>query len=229
MPERAARDDDLVDALPAEVLRGELAHLAGSDDQHPAAGELAENLARQLHRREAHRHGALPERRLRAHAFARGERGVKQLAQNGPGSAPLRGDRPRLLDLPEDLRLAHDKRIETRRDAEEMVRGFSLLSLEQVRQERASRHVVVLAKKRKQLLPRSFEVVGDGVDLRAVTCREHDRFRKGGPSAQRFHGGPDVAAGEVEALPQFHGCGAMGHAQQEQMHLRRCGWWSRSS
>ena len=55
---RATRNDDLLHAVAAQVLRGQRADLAGADDEHAPAVEPPEDLSRQRHCGEAHRHGA---------------------------------------------------------------------------------------------------------------------------------------------------------------------------
>ena len=135
----AARDRDLADALRAQVLRRQRADLAGADDQDAPALEPAEDLSRQLHRREADRHRALAERRLAADALADVERPVKQLAQHRAGAAPFRRGLERVLDLPEDLRLADDQRVEAGGDAEQMLRRVGVGEREQMRREASRR------------------------------------------------------------------------------------------
>ena len=70
---RAARDDDVADALRAQVLRGERADLSGADDQYVAPLQTAEDLSRERDRREADRHGAFAQCCLGAHALADAE------------------------------------------------------------------------------------------------------------------------------------------------------------
>ena len=120
---RPARDDQPADALRLHVDGGELAHLAGADDEHRAALEVAEDFSRELDGGVADRHRAFGERGLRAHALAGGKRRMKQLVQQRAGAAHLRGDAERVLHLPEYLRLAHDERVEARRDAVQMRDG----------------------------------------------------------------------------------------------------------
>ena len=70
---RAARDDDVADALRAQVLGRERADFSGADDQHAAPLQTAEDLSRERDRREADRHGAFAQCRLGAHALADAE------------------------------------------------------------------------------------------------------------------------------------------------------------
>ena len=151
---RAAGDDDLADALRAQVLRGQRADLAGADDQHAPALESPEDLPRQRHRREADRHRAFAERRLGADALADAERPVKQLAQHRPGAAPAGGGLERVLHLSEDLRLADDQRVEAGGDAEQMLRRRLVAEREQVRREALGRQRMVVAEERDDVLAR---------------------------------------------------------------------------
>ena len=136
---RAAGDHDLADALRAQMLRRQRADFAGADDEHAAALESPEDLPRQRHRRKADRDRAFAERRLAADALADAEGPVKQLAQHRPGAAPTGGGLERVLHLPEDLRLADDERVETRGDAEQMLRGRLVAEREEVRQQSSRR------------------------------------------------------------------------------------------
>src|SRR5688572_1044355 len=78
---RPARDDDLRDAVAAQVLRRQRADFAGADNQHAPAVEPAEDLSRQRHRGKADGDRALAERGLGAHALADAECPVKRFRQ----------------------------------------------------------------------------------------------------------------------------------------------------
>ena len=51
-----------------------------------------------------------------------------------------------------------------------------------------------------------------------VLHRQHHRFGGRGSRSQRFNGGSDVAAGEVESFAEIDGCRPVTYAEQEQMH-----------
>ena len=218
---RAAGDHDLGDALAAQVLRGERADLAGADDEHAASFETAENLARQRDRGKADRHGAFAERRLGADPLADAERPVERLAQERSGAVTLGGGLEGVLHLSEDLRLADHERIESRRHAEQVPRRRHVAVGEQVRQEGVARELVILAEKRDDLFASALGVGAGDVDLRAIAGGEDDRFGGGRSRDERLDGGADVAAREIELLPQVHGRRSMTHAEEKQVHSRR--------
>ena len=146
VPCRATRNDDLLHAVAAQVLRGQRADLAGADDEHAPAVETAENLSRQRHCGEAHRHGAFAERRFAAHALSDAERPVKRLVQERSRAASFRRGLEGALYLTEDLRFAHDERIESRRHPKQVPRGRDVVVHEQVGPEHLARKLMVVAE-----------------------------------------------------------------------------------
>ena len=102
-------------ALRAQVDARELGHLAGAEDEHAQAGEVAEDLLGELDGGVAHRHGAFGEPGFAADALADRERGVEQPMRDGAGEVEVARRRVRRLHLAEDLRLADDERVEARR------------------------------------------------------------------------------------------------------------------
>ena len=109
-------------ALRAQVDAGELGHLAGAEDEDAQAGEVAEDLPRQLDRGVADRDGAFGEPGFVPHALADREGGVKQAMGHGAREVQVARGGVRRLDLTENLRLADDERVEAGRHAEEMAR-----------------------------------------------------------------------------------------------------------
>src|ERR671916_1908978 len=102
---------------------GELAHLARADDEDPPPGQVAEDLRRQGRRGRGDGGGALADRGLGADALPR----VEGLAEE---PVEQRADRAALVrspDLPLDLSLAGNQRVEAGGDAEQVRRGRVLL------------------------------------------------------------------------------------------------------
>ena len=94
-------------ALRFQVQCGQLAHFPRAVDEHAAASEVAENLARQSHRGVAHGHCTGSQAGFRTHALADGKRGVKQAIEHRTGGLDFCRDGVRLLDLSKNLWLAH--------------------------------------------------------------------------------------------------------------------------
>ena len=87
---RAVGHQDVGDPGAPQVPRGGLRHLPRPHQQHALAVERSENLARQFHRRIAHRNRALPDLGLRAHALGDVERARHHQVQESvrPRRAP---------------------------------------------------------------------------------------------------------------------------------------------
>ena len=215
-----ARNRDLGDALGAQVLGGQRADFAGADDQHASSLQTAENLPRELHRREADRHRAFAEGCFAADALADVERPVKELPEHRAGAAPFRRRLERILDLTQDLRFADDQRVQAGRDAEEMLRDVGFGERKQMRREALGWKLVVLAEKPDDLVPRRLRRSAGDVDLRAVARRQDNGLGRRRSGGERHDRRTDIATREVELLPEIHGCRPVTHAEQEQMHRR---------
>ena len=178
MRHRPADDGHVLHALRLHVQRRELAHFARADHDDVASLEVAEDLAREGDRGEAHGHRARAEARLGPHALAHGEGRVEQPVQDGPGRLRFGRDRVRVLHLAEDLRLADDERVEARGDAEEMPRGVEVVQVVDVRDHIAGRHVVELAEELHEVVARRGGLVARDVDLGPVARRQHRRLAR---------------------------------------------------
>src|SRR6185436_14301761 len=180
----AAGDRDLADALRAQMLGGEAADLAGADDQHAPAIEAAEDLPRQRDRRKTDRHRAFAKRGLGPYTFADAERPTKELAEHRPCAAASRRRLERALHLAENLRFANNQRIETGRDAEEMLGGGFVAQREQVWREAVGGQRMVLTEEFDDLVACARRVVAGDVDLGPVAWGQHDRLGRRRPSGQ---------------------------------------------
>ena len=130
----AARDHDLADAVRLQVLGGELADFSGTDDQHRRPSSRRRS-SRDRHRLEADRHGALADGGFRAHPLA-DPKGRREHALQERTYTPSPGRRlERVLDLPENLRLADDRGFQPGGDAEQMRHCIPALTHEQVLEE----------------------------------------------------------------------------------------------
>ena len=144
---------------------------------------------------------------------------MKQLAQHRAGAVVFRGGLKGVLDLPEDLRLADDDRIETGGHAEQVPDGSLVVVREQMRREGRRRQVVILAQERRHFLARPRRIVADDVDLRPVARRQHDRLGRGRPQRERLDGRAEVATREVEPLTQLDGRSPMTYTEEDDLHL----------
>ena len=220
---RPADDRHVPDALRLHVLRGELAHLAGAEDDDRAAVEVAEDLLGERDRGVADRDGAGAERGFRPHALADGEGRVEQAVEQRSGGFGLPGGAVRFFDLAENLRLADDQRIEAGRDAEQVAGRFEVGDLVDVRLERRSVHAVKRADERDQLGSCRRDVVARDVELGAIARREHRHLagrgalrRAGRERAQRVL---EAARLEIDALAQLDRRGPMADSDEQEVHL----------
>ena len=105
-------------------------HLAGPDQHDRLVVQLAENLAGQFDRRITDGHGAGADPGLGAHPLGHGKGLVQQSVQDQPADFMLGGVAVGLLELAQDLRLAHDHRIEAGGDQEQVPDGLLVLVLD---------------------------------------------------------------------------------------------------
>ena len=202
------------------MQRGELAHLAGADDDDVTSFQIAENLSRERDGRVAHGHGARAEARFRPHALADRKARMKQPVQHRTDRLRLGRRRVCFLDLSEDLRLADDERVEPARDAEQVPRGVEIDEVLHVRRDFGRRHLVEVADEPGHVVTRALRVVAGGVDLGAVARRDDDRFARRsalGERDERLAYAPHV---EVDALAQFDRSGPMADSDDDQLHQK---------
>src|SRR6185369_2599893 len=157
----------------------------------------------------AHRHRALAQAGLGAHALADAERGREEAVGHRAGRLGAAGLGVRVLYLPEDLRLADDERVEAGGDAKQVVGGLLAAVDDDVRRQPLPGDAVELADEAAEGVGRRL-ALGAGVDLRAVASRQHDHFvgdlALGDRGQRRLHALP----GEVDALPQLNRRRAVG-------------------
>ena len=148
MRRRAVRDRRDRGSTRAQVPRRQLAHLAGADEQHGVAREVAEHLLGEGGGGGRHRGRALADRGLDPGAAA----GVQGLPKEPVEQRAGRSELERVPHLAEDLALARDERVETGRDAEQVQRGTVVAEPVENRGERRG----VGAREREQRLAATF-------------------------------------------------------------------------
>src|SRR4029077_6506756 len=103
-----------------QVACGELAHLACANDKDFLALQRSENLLREFDRNRSNRHRRCSDGSLAAHALGDGKGAAEELVELSADSAHSARGCIGFFYLPENLRLAHDHRVETRSYAENM-------------------------------------------------------------------------------------------------------------
>ena len=202
----AIGDEELARRAPVQFARGELGHLSRSDEQHGAAGEIAEHLAGELDGHAGHRDGAASDLRLGAHSLRGRLRPGHEAREIRAGGAVLLRGLVRLLDLAEDLRFPDDHRVEARRHAEEVREGFVLAAHHGMRRAGRTDLADQIVGDRAR--------IGDREDLQAVAGRDEERLAHAGnrlqpPQSLRqivrgyghllAHGDCDLAMGKSDA------------------------------
>ncbi len=155
--------------------RGALARLARADDHYAALGQIAENLPSQLHRDGANRDVPARDRRARTHRLRRRERGLEQPVEPLARLAVRVRNVIGVLELPKDLRLAHDHRLQAGRDGVEMLHASHIAHLERQRRE-VVRYRVKMAQELRPRLRRALRVGGCAEVLNAVAGRDQHRL-----------------------------------------------------
>ncbi len=113
--------------LLGERLRGQLARLAGADDQHLAVAQVADRARGRGRPRRSTTLTRLPaERGLGADALAGLQRGREQAVGQRAGRAGLERRLVGALDLALDLGLADDHRLQAAGHAEQLARGVAV-------------------------------------------------------------------------------------------------------
>lgn len=226
----AAGDDDIPYALAAQVLRGQRADLTGANHEDVTPLEAAEDLARKGDGRETHRHRPFAQRRFGPHALADAERPAEDVAQHRPDAALVRRRLERVLHLAENLGFADDQGIEPGRDAKQVSDRGAVFQREQVRLKCLPRHVMVVAEKRHQLVPRQGGIGARHVNFRSVARGEHHGLGHRRARGNRLHRGAKVPAGEIQTLPQVDGRRPVAYAEKEEIHVSKmCDSSSRSN
>ena len=113
----AVGDEDGARPLVGEGARGELAGVAGAQDDDVPALEVPENAEGQVHGDRRDADATRADAGLRAHALAGRQGRCEQPVQERPGAALAHRRLVRPADLALDLGLAEDHRLESRRDA----------------------------------------------------------------------------------------------------------------
>ncbi len=188
--DRAVRDEGDVRAARDEVPDGELADLAGADDENLAAAEVAEHLLGERGGRRRDGRRALADRCLRTRLAAGVQRLAEEPVEDGPGSAGA----VRLPHLAEDLSFARDQRVQSCGHAAEVQRRG--LVVEAV--ERRAELGLEREQRRLRLALRLFRRTVREVELGAVARRQaHGLAGLAGERTRELPGAFEVERGAL--------------------------------
>ncbi len=197
------------------MLQGQLAHLAGADDQHRLVAEMIEHLADVIDRRTGDGHVPPGDARFTADALGHLAGVLKQRVQERPHGGGLGCRLVRLLDLAGDLALADDQAVEAGRHAEQVAHGVGVAVRVQVRRDLLRRDGVELTEEGYDRL-RQARLAGQ-VQLDAVARRQDDRLalQPGGDCQQRLR---QLVAVEGQALAQLDRGAMVVAAEGQEVH-----------
>ena len=177
---RAVRDGDGFEPCPAERRQRRLDHLARADQERPLVAEILEDLLREIHRDPRHGDGAFGDAGLGPDALGGGERVLEEAGQDRAAGLAVDGGAVGVLDLAQDLRLAHDHRVEGRRHPQHVLHGLAFGEFVEVVFE--ARLVAgacpsqVAPEERAQAMARSVEVARERHDLDAIAGGDQHRL-----------------------------------------------------
>ena len=212
MAHGAVEDAQLGHTLREQSLRRQARHLTGADHERALARERIEDPLGQLDGGMHHRHRGPTDGGLGAHALGDGEGPPHRAVERVPRGPGARGLVEGLLELPQDLWLAHDHRIEACGNAKEMAKRSLAAALVQVWQ-----HRWLLRQQLAKAISDLACVPAGAVQLDAVAGREHHALAHTGHSTQALERESRVR-GEVRD-PLAHGDrrGLVRDAEQHQV------------
>ena len=196
----------------------QLGHLARAHDHDLLAGEGAEDLARQLDGRVAHRDGALANAGFRAHALGDSKGAGKDSLEQAAESALGFGDGVGGLELAEDLRLAQDHGIQAGGHAEQVMNGLVAGEMVEVWGDRLERLLPAVAEEAADIRGRVNPVIRRDRDLDAVAGRKDQALEDAGAGAQIGQRGGERGVVEGQPLAHFDRRGLVVHARDQEYH-----------
>jgi len=216
----AVGHDDVSRPVADQVPRGKLRHLAGAHEQHRPAFQAPQDLLRHLHGGEAHRDGVARDGRLRPHALGRAEGMVEQLVEDDPRGLLFHAAPVGVLDLPEDLGLAHDHGVQARGDPEEVAHGVAAAVDVEALLQLFGGEVAVAQDEGLHPGDGVFHVLGAGEDLDPVARREVEGLLDGRRLEEFLERSRAVAAGKGETLPDLQRRRLVVHADEDDVHMK---------
>jgi hypothetical protein len=213
----AIGDGDRFRLAGGEMRRGQLDHLAGTDEQDARLAQVLEELAGQAHGGGGHADGMRADLGGGAHFLGDGEGALEQLVERAAQGASGLGGAHGVLHLAEDLRLAQHHRIESARDTEGVTRDGVVVQGVGVRAQHVAADAAAVGQPADGVVERGL-VVRHPVDLGAVAGRD-DRgldlgVAAGGEGlAQAVEGRGDLVDRERETTAQIERRGRVVQAE----------------
>ena len=199
-----------------QMLSRQFDGLAGADQHHAGLVQLAEQLPGQFYAGIGHGYRMRTDTGFGPDTFGGGESLLEQAVEQAMHAALLAGHRPGLLDLSEDLRLAHDERVESGGHPEQMPDRILVLVLVEVAAQRLGRDAMMFGQPARQ---RRFMFGGDvAVDFRPVAGAEQDGLFDTGDLHQRRQRLALLAVRHAHAFAQVDRRGLVIQAKDKQGH-----------
>src|SRR5207248_3047098 len=193
-----------------------LASFARAEHKHFATAEWAKNPLCKIDRDRSNRYRAARNFSVRSNLLSHPKSTLKQAMQPGPGRARLSRRFVRLFRLTENLALAHNHRIEPRRNAEKMLHAvFVLVAIKW----RSILTAIIpdVSNETARNLIRRYTFFRCGINFDAIAGREQQRFHATCSAQDAICLG---MAGKT--LARFHVRGVMAQADAEKIHGGDC-------
>ena len=210
-------DEDRGDAAGDQRLGDQLGGLAGADDEDAALGEVAEGAARQLDRDRRDRETLLADPGLLAGAAAGGERGAEEAVEDRPGRTLDQRQLIGAFDLPLDLRLADDHRVEAGGDAQQVAGRLGRAQRVEVAEQLGRPDLGLAGEDTEPCRLRLDRVGDDQVQLGPVAGGDRRRLMNPRRRGQLAEDADRAALGQREPLAQVERRGLVGNAEGEQL------------
>ncbi len=194
----------------AQVFGGQFDGLAGTDQQHGRVFQPRERILRQPHRGRGHRNRVGADAGIGTGALGHRERLLEQPVQVLADGAVVARQRPGVLDLAQDLRLAQHHRVQPGGNAEQVAHRGGVAVLVQIALQVAG----VAFQPARQVLA----VLGHGIQFGAVAGGQQHGFGQLRRLPQRVHRARQRIAAEGRAFAQFHRRGLMVQSEHPQGH-----------
>ena len=184
-------DRNAPDAFVLQVAQGFFGHLAGADHQRLLVVETFEDLSGEIgHRHAGDAHVPLVNGRFAGHAPGDAKGRLKHRVQQRPGVVLLRGHLIGRLDLGQDLRLAQDHAVETRRHSEQVPNRRLIAVLVELRGDLGRVQTVEASQEVGNLIERGLGLaVGGGIYFHPIAGRKQhglDAGKRPPPAVQRL-------------------------------------------
>ena len=208
------RKKNVLGASRNQVAGRQFGHLARAYDIHSPVSQRAENLFCQLHGNSRNRNTRAADGRLRAYPLGHRKRPRKQGLQSRMHCAQAARHGVSFFDLSQDLRLAHDHRIQAGGHTKNMPHSLALPELIDMGMQCIGAYAEVAAQELAQV--GSLAAAGEQLD--PVAGGEHHAFIHSWLLHQGANGIGQSCLRDGQPLPHIERCAVVVHANELKIH-----------